>query len=78
MPPATSSRAQRPRLSCLPCRQKKRRCDREQPCSNCVQRRVECEYTPVSKPKLGMDVIAGIRVQPPSPRRGSPPRVTER
>lgn len=72
MTPVSSTRAQRPLLSCLPCRQKKRRCDREQPCSNCVLRRVECEYAPVGKPKHGMNVMSGIRVRTPSPRRESP------
>lgn len=34
----------KPPLSCLPCRQKKRRCDRDQPCWNCAQRGISCEY----------------------------------
>ncbi|KAB8068209.1 hypothetical protein BDV29DRAFT_199585 [Aspergillus leporis] len=34
----------RPSLSCKPCREKKRRCDRNQPCSNCAQRNIQCEY----------------------------------
>lgn len=34
----------KPPLSCLPCRQKKRRCDRNQPCWNCAQRGISCEY----------------------------------
>ncbi|KAL4990745.1 hypothetical protein BDW68DRAFT_153800 [Aspergillus falconensis] len=31
-------------LSCRLCRSKKLRCDRAQPCSNCVQRKVDCVY----------------------------------
>lgn len=31
-------------LSCRLCRAKKLRCDRAQPCSNCVQRKADCEY----------------------------------
>ncbi|KAB8260928.1 hypothetical protein BDV32DRAFT_158597 [Aspergillus pseudonomiae] len=34
----------RPPLSCKSCREKKRRCDRNQPCSSCAQRHIECEY----------------------------------
>ncbi|KAJ5174464.1 uncharacterized protein N7482_000341 [Penicillium canariense] len=34
----------RPPLSCRACREKKRRCDRTQPCSNCVLRKISCEY----------------------------------
>ena len=34
----------RPPLSCQPCRKKKRRCDRNQPCSNCSLRSMPCEY----------------------------------
>jgi hypothetical protein len=30
--------------SCQACREKKRRCDRTQPCSNCMQRNMSCEY----------------------------------
>ncbi|KAJ3546194.1 hypothetical protein NM208_g2123 [Fusarium decemcellulare] len=37
-------RPARPPLSCRSCREKKRRCDRNQPCSNCSQRGVACEY----------------------------------
>ncbi|KAH8803694.1 hypothetical protein F5884DRAFT_806245 [Xylogone sp. PMI_703] len=32
-------------LSCASCREKKRRCDRNQPCSNCTLRNIQCEYT---------------------------------
>ncbi|KAF5710077.1 hypothetical protein FMUND_9700 [Fusarium mundagurra] len=31
-------------VSCRPCREKKRRCDRNQPCSNCTQRNLNCVY----------------------------------
>ncbi|PWY92021.1 hypothetical protein BO70DRAFT_401729 [Aspergillus heteromorphus CBS 117.55] len=34
----------RPPLSCRLCRAKKLRCDRAQPCSNCVLRKVSCQY----------------------------------
>ena len=34
----------KPRMSCVCCRDKKRRCDRLQPCSNCKLRSVDCEY----------------------------------
>ncbi|KAE8384763.1 hypothetical protein BDV23DRAFT_176799 [Aspergillus alliaceus] len=40
----------RPPLSCKPCREKKRRCDRNQPCSNCTQRDTQCEYAGQSQP----------------------------
>ncbi|KAL4924987.1 uncharacterized protein BDV17DRAFT_199006 [Aspergillus undulatus] len=33
-----------PPQACQTCRQKKRRCDRQWPCSNCSQRRLPCEY----------------------------------
>lgn len=39
----------RPPLSCQPCRAKKRRCDRNQPCSNCSQRNINCEYVSFSQ-----------------------------
>ncbi|PYH95412.1 hypothetical protein BO71DRAFT_449365 [Aspergillus ellipticus CBS 707.79] len=35
----------RPPLSCRLCRAKKLRCDRTQPCSNCVLRKASCEYS---------------------------------
>lgn len=35
----------RPPLSCHACREKKRRCDRNEPCSNCTLRNIACEYS---------------------------------
>ncbi|EME85182.1 uncharacterized protein MYCFIDRAFT_153260 [Pseudocercospora fijiensis CIRAD86] len=43
----TQDRPSRPRqdpVSCLLCRQKKLKCDRQRPCSNCQSRRVACEF----------------------------------
>ncbi|KAF4332771.1 hypothetical protein FBEOM_13421 [Fusarium beomiforme] len=37
-------RSSRLPVSCRPCREKKRRCDRNQPCSNCTQRHLTCVY----------------------------------
>ncbi|KAH7234495.1 hypothetical protein B0J15DRAFT_504416, partial [Fusarium solani] len=37
-------RPARPALSCRPCREKKRRCDRNKPCSSCSQRDIPCVY----------------------------------
>ncbi|XRM36872.1 hypothetical protein ABZX51_000358 [Aspergillus tubingensis] len=45
VPEAMVQRWSRPPLSCRFCRAKKLRCDRTQPCSNCVLRKVPCEYT---------------------------------
>jgi hypothetical protein len=33
-------------LSCNSCRQRKLKCDRDEPCSNCVARNVSCQYAP--------------------------------
>ncbi|KAJ5609070.1 hypothetical protein N7528_009637 [Penicillium herquei] len=44
-PITTVHRWSRPPLSCHACRDKKRRCDRAQPCSNCVLRNIPCEYS---------------------------------
>lgn len=33
-------------LSCSSCRQRKLKCDRDEPCSNCVARNVPCQYAP--------------------------------
>ncbi|KAI1041971.1 hypothetical protein LB505_013475 [Fusarium chuoi] len=43
-PIMSTYRASRLPVSCRPCRDKKRRCDRNQPCSNCTQRRLTCVY----------------------------------
>ncbi|CEJ56295.1 hypothetical protein PMG11_02506 [Penicillium brasilianum] len=43
-PIETIHRWNKPPLSCRECREKKRRCDRTQPCSNCVIRKISCEY----------------------------------
>ncbi|KAH7184763.1 uncharacterized protein B0J16DRAFT_122190 [Fusarium flagelliforme] len=38
------SRSVRQPMSCGECRKMKRRCDRNNPCSNCAQRKLECAY----------------------------------
>ncbi|KAF5982673.1 hypothetical protein FBULB1_4171 [Fusarium bulbicola] len=43
-PIMSTYRASRLPVSCRPCREKKRRCDRNQPCSNCTQRHLTCIY----------------------------------
>ena len=37
-------RRRRPALSCIECRQRKIKCDRSEPCTNCVRIRVKCAY----------------------------------
>lgn len=37
--------AEKKKLSCYHCRHIKRKCDGEDPCSNCVKRNVKCEYS---------------------------------
>jgi hypothetical protein len=44
VPIMSAYRASRLPVSCHPCREKKRRCDRNKPCSNCTQRRLNCVY----------------------------------
>ena len=39
-----SRRRRRPALSCIECRQRKIKCDRSEPCTNCVRIRVKCAY----------------------------------
>lgn len=38
-----------PLSSCSRCREKKQRCDRNQPCSNCKIRNINCEYASQSQ-----------------------------
>ncbi|PYI00946.1 hypothetical protein BO78DRAFT_380068 [Aspergillus sclerotiicarbonarius CBS 121057] len=45
VPETMVQRWSRPPLSCRLCRAKKLRCDRTQPCPNCVSRNVPCEYS---------------------------------
>lgn len=42
-------------LSCRPCRAKKRRCDRQRPCSSCTLRNIDCQYAcdDQARPTLG-------------------------
>ena len=41
-----SRRRDKPQLSCNPCRTRKSRCDRNQPCYNCSTRGLTCTYAP--------------------------------
>ncbi|KAM5367385.1 hypothetical protein ACJZ2D_010030 [Fusarium nematophilum] len=43
-PPATSAAARNHPRSCVFCRQRKVKCDRQQPCSNCVRCKLDCTY----------------------------------
>ena len=40
----STSRSVRQPVSCSECRKMKRRCDRNNPCSNCAQRKLDCAY----------------------------------
>ncbi|KAI0431094.1 fungal-specific transcription factor domain-containing protein [Xylaria sp. FL1042] len=42
--PSASRRRDKPQLSCNHCRRRKSRCDRRQPCSNCLSRNQVCTY----------------------------------
>ncbi|KAI1348456.1 fungal-specific transcription factor domain-containing protein [Xylaria sp. FL0043] len=42
--PSASRRRDKPQLSCNNCRRRKSRCDRGQPCSNCLSRNQACTY----------------------------------
>lgn len=37
-------RRRRPALSCLPCRRRKIKCNRQNPCAHCVSAKLECSY----------------------------------
>lgn len=43
-------RRDKPQLSCNPCRNRKSRCDRRQPCTNCASRGQNCSYAPGQNP----------------------------
>ncbi|KAB5554766.1 fungal-specific transcription factor [Coniochaeta sp. 2T2.1] len=45
--PPTGRRREKPQLSCTLCRRRKSRCDRQQPCSVCSARGLECTYIDV-------------------------------
>ncbi|KAI8652728.1 Fungal-trans domain-containing protein [Fusarium keratoplasticum] len=50
--PHPGRRREKPQLSCNSCRQRKRKCDRQRPCSHCIKRHLEstCTYTDSSSP----------------------------
>ncbi|KAG4438822.1 hypothetical protein IFR05_005713 [Cadophora sp. M221] len=41
-------RRRRPALSCLECRRRKIKCDRNEPCTNCISTRSQCSFEPYS------------------------------
>lgn len=61
--PAQVRRRRRPAFSCVQCRARKVRCDRDSPCSQCVKTKsIECTYASVSRvPHVG------LHPQPPAP-----------
>jgi Fungal Zn(2)-Cys(6) binuclear cluster domain len=54
--------------ACLSCRQKKLKCDRKQPCSNCIARSIDCREQQlalttnhsIKKPKGDSSILASI------------------
>ncbi|KAM0511101.1 hypothetical protein ACHAPE_010188 [Trichoderma viride] len=51
MPPMAEKKRRRPPLSCEQCRKRKIRCDRTQPCANCVKSNIpSCTYAPYHVP----------------------------
>lgn len=62
-PPMAEKKRRRPPLSCEQCRKRKIRCDRTQPCANCVKSNIpSCTYAPYHVPAWRtkkMDAIMG-------------------
>lgn len=51
LPPMAEKKRRRPPLSCEQCRKRKIRCDRTQPCANCVKSNIpSCTYAPYHVP----------------------------
>ncbi|KAF4457256.1 hypothetical protein F53441_820 [Fusarium austroafricanum] len=61
-PIMSAYRASRLPVSCRPCREKKRRCDRNQPCSNCTQRRLTCVYDNATRSNYSAESNATLPV----------------
>jgi hypothetical protein len=53
--PTPTSRAA-PGRSCMACRKRKIKCDREQPCSYCIKLRLQCVYTDLNRTEKGRPV----------------------
>ncbi|SCZ88353.1 BZ3500_MvSof-1268-A1-R1_Chr10-2g02929 [Microbotryum saponariae] len=47
-----------PARSCLPCRQKKSRCDRREQCNSCTTRGMQCVWTGVARPLTDEELLA--------------------
>ncbi|KAI8712742.1 Fungal-trans domain-containing protein [Fusarium sp. LHS14.1] len=62
--PHPGRRREKPQLSCNSCRQRKRKCDRQRPCSHCIKRHLgpTCAYTDSPSPSS-----ASRQLQPISP-----------
>ncbi|GAM86923.1 hypothetical protein ANO11243_049440 [Dothideomycetidae sp. 11243] len=53
-----SSTRRRVRVACLSCRLKRIRCDGTHPCAACISSAMECEYSSMSGPVPGSDVLS--------------------
>lgn len=42
---------QEPRISCITCKKRKVKCDKNSPCGNCARKHIDCTYVTVSKRK---------------------------
>ena len=52
--PHHKARSESQRYACLSCRQRKLKCDRKQPCANCIARSVDCKQQQFPSPARGI------------------------
>lgn len=70
--------------SCVVCRSRKVRCDRQSPCSNCSRAKIPCVFPPTDRPprwarRLNQSVLANSSASSvPSPRDANPDHIMER
>ncbi|RFU76806.1 c6 zinc finger [Trichoderma arundinaceum] len=76
-PNAPEKKRRRPPLSCEQCRKRKIRCDRTQPCTNCVKSNIpSCTYAPYHIPAWRakkLDLVMGGNREPATDGAGKPP-----
>ena len=66
-----SKRRRRPALSCIECRRRKIKCDRNDPCTHCISVRIQCTFNvygdePVSRQQPQQDTASGLSVLVPT------------
>lgn len=67
----------RPKLSCVECRRRKLKCNREEPCGRCIEMEITCSYKPADYYPRSRSNRSNALPATPTPSLGNVPSLTQ-